>query len=119
MIPQRETQKIGSSAIEVEAGSGNVYADLGFENAEQMLVKARLVAKISEIIRRRRLTQAQASELLGMSQTKLSNILRGRFRGISETSMIECLLRLGRNVEIVVKPASRSKVAGRVSVVFA
>jgi len=119
MIPQRKTQKLRSFAIEVEVGSGNVYADLGFENAEQMLVKARLVAKISEIIRRRRLTQAQAAELLGMSQTKLSSMLRGRFQGISETSMIECLIRLGRNVEIVVKPASRSKAAGQVSVVFA
>ena len=56
MIPQRKTQKIGSSAIEV--GSGNVYADLGFKNAEQMLVKARLVFMVSEIIRCRRLTQA-------------------------------------------------------------
>lgn len=119
MIPQRKTQKIGSSAIEVEVGSGNVYADLGFKNAEQLLVKARLVFMISEIIRRRRLTQAQAAELLAMPQPKLSNMLRGRFRGISETKMIECLTRLGRNVEIVVKPASRSKAAGRVSVVLA
>lgn len=55
MIPQRKTQKLRSLAIEVEVGSGNVFADLGFENAEQMLVNARLVAKISEIIRRRRL----------------------------------------------------------------
>lgn len=84
-----------------------------------MLVKARLVAKIGEIIRRRRLTQTQAAELLGMPQPKLSNMLRGRFQGISETCMIECLVRLGRDVEIVVKPASRSNVAGWVSVVFA
>ncbi|MDP2823065.1 MAG: helix-turn-helix transcriptional regulator [Sulfuritalea sp.] len=119
MIPQRKTQKLRSLAIEVEVGSGNVYADLGFENAEQMLVKARLAAKIDEIIRRRKLTQAQAAEVLGIPQPKLSNMLRGRFQGISETRLIECLTRLGRNVEIVVKPASRSKAAGRVSVVFA
>ena len=99
MIPQRKTQKLGGFVIEVEVGSGNVYADLGFENAEQMLVKARLVAKIGEIIRRRRLTQAQAAELLGIPQPKLSNMLRGRFRGISEAKMIDCLARLGRNVE--------------------
>jgi predicted XRE-type DNA-binding protein len=119
MIPKLNTQKLGSFATEVEVGSGNVYADLGFENAEQMLVKARLVAKISEIIRRRRLMQAQAAELLGIPQPKLSNMLRGQFRGISETRMIECLTCLGRNVEIVVKSASRSKAAGQVSVVFA
>jgi len=119
MIPQRKKQKVCGFAIEVEVGSGNVHADLAFENAEQMLVKARLADGISEIIRCRRLTQAQAVELLGMPQTKLSNTLRGRFQGISEASMIECLIRLGRNVEIVVMPASRSTVAGRVSVVFA
>lgn len=103
----------------VEKGSTNVYADLGFENAEQMLVKARLVAKIDEIVRRRRLTQPRAAGLLGIPQTKHSNMLRGQFHGISETRMIECLTRLGRNVEIVVKPASRSKSAGQVSVVSA
>ncbi|MCX7155752.1 MAG: helix-turn-helix transcriptional regulator [Rhodocyclales bacterium] len=104
---------------QIEKGSTNVYADLGFENAEEMLVKARLATKIGEIIRRRKLTQAQAAELLGIPQPKLSNMLRGQFRGISETKMIECLTRLGRNVEIVVKSASRSKAAGQVSVVFA
>lgn len=104
---------------QIEKGSTNVYADLGFENAEEMLVKAQLATKIGEIIRRRKLTQAQAAELLGIPQPKLSNMLRGQFRGISETKMIECLTRLGRNVEIVVKSASRSKAAGQVSVVFA
>jgi len=103
---------------QIENGSANVYADLGFENAEEMLVKAQLATKIGEIIRRRKLTQIQAAELLGIPQPKLSNMLRGQFRGISETKMIECLTRLGRNVDIVVK-AARSKSAGHVSVVFA
>ncbi len=103
----------------IEKGSTNVYADLGFENADEMLVKAQLAAKIGEIIKRRKLTQAQAAEVLGIPQPKLSNMLRGRFRGISETKMLECLTRLGRNVEIVVKPAARSKAQGHVSVVFA
>jgi predicted XRE-type DNA-binding protein len=104
---------------QIERGSTNVYADLGFENAEEMLVKAQLATKIGEIIQRRKLTQTQAAELLGIPQPKLSNMLRGQFRGISETKMIECLTRLGRNVEIVVKSAPRSKAAGHVSVVFA
>jgi predicted XRE-type DNA-binding protein len=102
----------------IEHGSANVYADLGIGEAEEMLVKAQLATKIGEIIKQRKLTQMQAAELLGIPQPKLSNMLRGQFRGISETKMIECLTRLGRNVEIVVKAASRSKVAGHVSVVF-
>lgn len=103
----------------IEKGSTNVYADLGYPDAGEMFVKAQLAAKIGEIIRSRKLTQLQAAALLGITQPKLSNLLRGRFRGISETKMIECLTRLGRNIEIVVKPAPRSKAAGRVSVVFA
>jgi predicted XRE-type DNA-binding protein len=103
----------------IEKGSTNVYADLGYPDAGEMFVKAQLAAKIGEIIQSRKLTQLQAAELLGIPQPKLSNMLRGRFRGISETKMIECLTRLGRNIEIVVKPAPRSKAAGRVSVVFA
>lgn len=103
----------------IEHGSTNVYADLELENAEEMLVKAQLATKIGEIIKRRKLTQVQAAELLGMTQPKLSNLLRGQFRGISEAKMLECLTRLGRNVEIVVKPAGRSQSTGHVSVVFA
>jgi predicted XRE-type DNA-binding protein len=104
---------------QIEQGSANVYADLGLGDAEEMLVKAQLATKIGEIIRRRKLTQIQAAELLGIPQPKLSNMLRGQFRGISETKMIDCLTRLGRNVEIVVKTAPRSKTTGHVSVVFA
>ncbi len=103
----------------IEQGSTNVYADLGLENAEEMLVKAQLATKIGEIIKRRKLTQVQAAELLGMTQPKLSNLLRGQFRGISEAKMLECLTRLGRNVEIVVKATGRSQSMGHVSVVFA
>ena len=103
---------------QIQRGSTNVYADLGMADAEEMLVKAQLATKIGEIVKQRKLTQAQAAELLGIPQPKLSNLLRGQFRGISETKMIDCLTRLGRNVEIVVKAASRSKAAGRVSVVF-
>ena len=53
-----------------------------------------------------------------MPQPKVSGMLRGRFRGISETKMIDCLARLGRDVQIVVKPAPISRKEGRVEVVF-
>ena len=101
-----------------EKSSQNVYADLGIADAEEMLVKAQLATKIAEIIKRRKLTQIQASVLLGMPQPKLSNMLRGRFRGISESKMLECLTLLGRDVQIVVKTASRSCKTGQVSVLF-
>jgi predicted XRE-type DNA-binding protein len=103
----------------IEKGSMNVYTDLGVADADEMLVKAQLASKIAEIIKLRKLTQTQASSLLGITQPKLSNMLRGRFRGISETKMLECMTLLGRDVQIVVKSASRSRKTGHVSVLFA
>jgi predicted XRE-type DNA-binding protein len=93
--------------ITVEQGSDNPYADLGYPDADEMLVKAELAREIAQIIKRRHLTQQRAADLLGMPQPKLSEMLRGKFRGISQARMIECLNRLGRDVEIVVKKASR------------
>ncbi len=100
-------------------GRSKVYADLGLANADEMLVKAQLATKIAEIIKLRKMTQVQAASLIGVPQPKLSNMLRGQFRGISETKMLECLTFLGRDVQIVVKSASRARKTGHVSVVFA
>ena len=104
--------------IKAQESTGNVFADIGLEDAEKMEVKARLAFKISEIIKHRHMTQTQAAEVLGMPQPKLSGMLRGQFRGISETKMLECLNRLGRDVQIVVKKARRSNAIGRTSVVL-
>jgi len=104
---------------DIESGSNNVYVDLGVPDAEEIWVKAQLATNIGDIIKRRKLTQVQAAELLGITQPKLSGLLRGQFRGISETKMLECLTRLGRDIQIVVKSAPRSRTEGHVSVVFA
>ena len=104
---------------EIEASSGNVYEDLATPNANEMRVKALLAAKIGEIIKARHLTQVQASEILGLSQPKLSEMLRGKFRGISEAKMMECLSLLRWDVQIVVKSAPRSRKEGLIEVVFA
>ncbi len=95
-----------------------MYADLGRADADEMLVKAQLASKIGDIIKRRKLTQAQAAEILGIPQPKLSGLLRGQFRGISEVKMMDCLARLGRDIRIVVGPARRTSGAGAVKVVF-
>lgn len=101
--------------IPVDAGSGNVYADLGYPDSESLLVKAQLAAKIGEILQRRALTQASAAEILGLTQPKVSDLLKGRFRGISEHRMLECLTRLGRDVHIVIKPTPRNRSNGRLT----
>ena len=63
-------------------GTRNIYADLGLADSEDMLIKAQLVAKIAEIITKRGLTQEQAAEILGLTQPKVSRLLKGQFRGI-------------------------------------
>lgn len=86
----------------VKISSGNVYEDLTFSDPKAMLLKAQLAAKIVDIIKDNHYTQNQAAEILGIPQSKLSCLMRGQFRGISELKMMECLLRLGLDVEIVV-----------------
>ena len=106
--------------IDHEVSSGNVYADLGFPDATEMLAKAQIVSRIGDIIQARKLTQAQAGQLLGIDQPKVSALLRGQFRGYSQERLIGFLMKLGMDVEIVVRPkAKRRSASGSVSVVFA
>lgn len=104
--------------IPVQKGSENVYAELGYHDSEDMLVKAQLVTKIADIIRQRGFTQERAAEVLGLTQPKISKLLKGQFRGISERRLLRCLTQLGRDVEIVIKPAARPR-GGRLTVHFA
>ena len=83
-------------------GSGNIYADLDSPDAESMLVKAQLATAIADCIEAHKLTQKQAADILGMTQPKLSNLLNGRFRGISEAKMMDCITCLGRDVRIII-----------------
>lgn len=115
----KRAQVMTRQAIPVEKGSGNVYEDLGVPNSADMLVKAQLVTEIAEIIRQRRLTQAQAAKLLRLTQPKISRMLRGEFRGISERRLLQCLTRLGRDVQIVVKQTPQQRAQGRLTIRFA
>ncbi len=105
-------------AVAVQVGSGNVYADLGYTDSEDMAVKAQLVTEIADIIHERGLTQEEAARVLSLTQPKVSKLLKGQFRGISERRLLRCLTRLGRDVEIVVKRAPRRR-AGRLTLLFA
>jgi len=102
--------------IEFEESSGNVFADLGLPDADEMLIKSKLVSKIAEIIEARGWTQMQAAQIVGLPQPKLSRMLNGQFRGISQAKMLECLARLGRNIQIVIGPETD---VGCIDIVFA
>ena len=91
--------------IEVELGAGNVFADLGLADAEKLKIKSALVYEITKALRRLGLTQVQAASRMGVPQPKVSAMLRGDFSNLSERKLMDCLNRLGYDIEITVKPA--------------
>jgi predicted XRE-type DNA-binding protein len=105
-----------SKRIEVEEGSGNVFADIGLANPEERLAKAGLAMRISEAIRARRLTQIRAADVLKIDQPKISRLLRGQLSGFSTERLMHFLTLLGRDIEITVKRAPRSRRQGRLRV---
>src|SRR4051794_7165426 len=103
---RRDVRKKSDEApVPIEESGGNVFADLGLKNPEELLAKAELVHRICEILAERKLTQARAAKLLGIDQPKVSALLRGRLDGFSTERLFRFLNALGRDVEIAVRPA--------------
>lgn len=103
--------------VEHEKSSGNVFADVGLSNADEHLVKAKLVLKIDRLLRERGLRQVEAAGLFGVKQPDVSKLLRGDFRQFSVDRLMRFLVALGQDVEIVVKPHVDTKVAAAFHVV--
>src|SRR3990172_7071313 len=93
--------------IEVTRGSGNVFADLGLPDADKLKIKSGLVIEITKAVRKLGLTQQEAAKRMGITQPKLSGMMRGDFSNLSERKLMDCLNRLGYDIEIKVKPASK------------
>lgn len=106
-----------SQSDEVLESSGNVFADLELDEPEEMLAKAELARRIGNILKRRRLTQAQAATLLGIDQPKVSALLRGKLGGFSTDRLLRFLMALDRDVDIVIKRKPRSRKHGELRVV--
>jgi predicted XRE-type DNA-binding protein len=87
-----------------EAGSRNVFKDLGMPNAEEHFVKAQLVFKIDTLMKERHLKQIEPADLLGIKQPDVSKMLRGEFRQFSVERLLRFLVALDQDVEIVIKP---------------
>jgi predicted XRE-type DNA-binding protein len=93
-------------SIEIETSSGNVFTDLGLPDADKLKIKSGLVIEITRAVRRLNLTQEEAARRMGIPQPKVSGLLRGDFANLSERKLMECLNRLGYDIEIKVKPAA-------------
>lgn len=95
--------------VEVLSGSGNVYADLGLPDAAKHKIKSDLAIQIIKAIKRLNLTQQEAAKRMGISQPKVSDMARGDFANLSERKLMDCLNRLGYNIEIKVTPGAEQR----------
>jgi len=91
--------------VEVHTGSGNVFADLGLADADKLKIKTGLVFEIRKAMRSLGMTQLEAAKRMGITQPKVSDMMRGDFTNLSERKLMDCLTRLGYDIEIKVRPA--------------
>jgi len=92
----------------MEKSSGNIFADLGLANPEQEQLKAHLTLRIYRIIKARKLTQAQAGEIIGVAQPQVSLLMRNRSGNFSMERLMSFLTALGQDVEITVRPTRKA-----------
>jgi predicted XRE-type DNA-binding protein len=102
--------------IEAEVSCGNIFADLELPDADELLLKAKLVVELRRLLDELSLTQTAASRMIGVAQPDLSNLLRGSLRGFSVERIMRMLTALGQNVEIVLQPHGAEMKARRIAV---
>lgn len=96
----------------LEAGSDNVFADLGLDDAPELKLKAAIVGQINAILRQRDLSQAAAADLLGVTQPKISALKHGKLHGFSLEKLLDFMVKLDNDVEIHFRKPSPSVDAG-------
>jgi predicted XRE-type DNA-binding protein len=107
---------VNRSDIEFEFSSGNVFADIGFDNAEEMLLKSELVRQINKTIKERELTPTQTRDMLNLDEEMLSNLSKGSLTEFTLENLFRYLNILGRDLEVVLKPRSTSSSQGKLQV---
>lgn len=102
--------------VKITDGAGDVFADLGLENSEELTAKAQLALVVNRFVRAEGLTQADAGRALGVSQAEISRLSRGELDRFSTEKLIDLAMRCGRDVEIVLKKRPASRRQSRLSV---
>jgi predicted XRE-type DNA-binding protein len=96
------------NGIEFEISSGNAFADLALPDAEELKIKSGLAIEITRVLRRLGMTQQEAGRQMGICQAKVSGLMRGDFSNLSQSKLMECLNRLGYDIEIKLRPAKKA-----------
>ena len=100
----RKTSDNGHRAIECEEGSGNVFADLGLDDADELLARAKLGFHVYKLLADRKLTQREIAALLGIQQPEVSHLMNGHFNRFTTDKLLDFLKRLDRKVTIQISP---------------
>ena len=116
---EKRNDEITGAGKAIIRGTDNVFADLGYADAEERQTKLRLAYAINDVIARRRLTQAAVAAKLGVNQPKISALTNYKLDGFSVERLLNFLTALDRDVEIVIRKKPRSRASGRISVVAA
>ena len=90
--------------IKFEEGSGNVYADLGIENSDELLLRAQIGFHVAALIKNRNLKQKEAALLLNIAQPDVSHLMNGHFSSFTPDQLLEFLRRLNQKVTIEISP---------------
>jgi predicted XRE-type DNA-binding protein len=112
------TRKARSAREKIQTSSGNVFADLGFADPEERLLKAKLAGKVAQLIEEKGWTQAQTAQQIGLDQPKVSRLLRGQLSGFSVDRLFAILNRLGHSVEVRIFAKARAPEKSRIRVVI-
>jgi predicted XRE-type DNA-binding protein len=95
--------------IEFEKGSGNVFADLGFKDANQLLARAQIGFHVFKILEARKLKQREIADVLGIAQPDVSHLMNGHFTRFTTDKLLDFLRRLDRKVTIEVRPRQKDE----------
>jgi len=98
-----------SNRIDYETGSGNVFADLGLEDAEELLTRARIGFHVYTLLKRRKLKQHDMATLLGIAQPDVSHLMNGHFSRFTADKLLDFLRRLDQTVIIQIRPHRRGE----------
>ena len=94
----------GKGGIEFEEGSGNVFADLELDDADERYCRAQLGFHVYQLVKERSLKQPEIASLLGVKQPEVSHLMNGHFSRFTTDELIEFLKRLDRKVTIQISP---------------
>lgn len=93
--------------IDYEKSTGNVFEDIGFEDAKERLMKANIAAKICQIIDAKSLKQKEAAELLKIDQPKISALYNGRLSGFTLDRLFRFLYLLNQDIEVKISDSKK------------